>query len=80
MDSSYKQFLEDLGIGREIHFIYKGENYYIGCGTSEWMFWKFYDSDSEVIGEDMEDLLSKVMLEGKLIKEVWELIDIDTIF
>ena len=50
IDYSYEEFLEDLGIGREIEFIYKKENYYIGCGTGKFMFWKFYDSTSEIIG------------------------------
>ncbi|MFK9095518.1 hypothetical protein [Bacillus salipaludis] len=41
------------------------------------MFWKFYDSTSEIIGEDLQDLLRKVKLDNKFIKEVWELIEID---
>jgi hypothetical protein len=77
---SYEEFLEDIIMGREIHFIYKEEEYYIGRGTGQFMFWKFYDSASEIIGEDVEDLLRKVRLEAKQIKEVWDLIEIDTIF
>jgi hypothetical protein len=77
---SYGDFLKDLATGREIHFIYKEENYYIGCGTGRFMFWKFYDAASEIIGEDVEDLLRKVDLDGKKIKDAWDLIAIDTIF
>ncbi|WP_285842660.1 hypothetical protein [Metabacillus litoralis] len=44
------------------------------------MFWKLNDADSEMIGKDMEDLLLKVKLDGKLITEIWNLIEIDTIF
>lgn len=77
---SYEEFLEDLSMGREIHFIYRDEKYYIGCGTGKFMFWKSYDTSSEITGEDMEDLLRKVKLDGKLIKEIWNLIEIDTIF
>ena len=44
------------------------------------MFWKFYDSASEIIGEDSKDLLRKVILDGKQIKEVWNLLVIDGIF
>jgi hypothetical protein len=80
MEYSYEEFLEDSGMGREIHFIYRNEKYYIGCGTGQFMFWKFNDSASEIIGEDVEDLLRKVNLDEKLIKEVWDLIKIDTIF
>jgi len=77
---SYEEFLKELDMGREIHFTFKDENYYIGCGTGQFMFWKFYDSASEIIGEDVEDLLRKVNLDSKLIKEVWDLIQIDIIF
>ncbi len=44
------------------------------------MFWKFYDSASEIIREDSEDLLRKVIFDGKQIKEVWNLLKIDNIF
>jgi tricorn protease-like protein len=77
---SYEEFLEDLSMGREVHFIYRDEEYYIGCGTGKFMFWKSYDTSGEIIGKDMEDLLRKVKLDGKLIKEIWNLIEIDTIF
>ncbi|WP_316570412.1 hypothetical protein [Neobacillus sp. YIM B06451] len=80
MDYSFKEFLEDSKIGREIHFIFGSENYYIGCNTGQFMFWKFDDSNSEVIGEDAEELLQKVKFDGKPLKEVWHLIKIDTIF
>ncbi|MDQ0242946.1 hypothetical protein J2S09_000482 [Bacillus fengqiuensis] len=80
MDYSYEEFLEDLDMGREIEFIYKGENYYIGCGTGTFMFWKAYDSTSEIAGETVENLLEKVKLNGKSIKEVWGLIEIDHVF
>ncbi|MFE6169386.1 hypothetical protein ACFVP8_16185 [Viridibacillus arvi] len=80
MEYSYEEFLEDLSMGREIHFIYKDETFYIGCGTGQFMFWKFNNSASEIIGENVEDLIRKVKLDGKLIKECWSLIKIDTIF
>ncbi|WP_264740041.1 hypothetical protein [Cytobacillus firmus] len=80
MNYSYEEFLKDLDIGREIHFIYKDETYFIGRGTGHFMFWKFYDSASEIKGEDVEDLLRKVNFDGKKIKEVWDLIEIDSIF
>ena len=79
-DYNFEAFLNDLITGREIHFIYKKESYYIGRGTGNFMFWKFYDSASEIIGEDAEDLLQKVKLDGKLIKESWDLINIVSIF
>lgn len=80
MNYSYEEFLEDLDAGREIHFIYKNENYYMGAGTGRFMFWKYYDSASEIIGEDSKDLLRKVILDGKQIKELWNLLKIDSVF
>ncbi|WP_409368505.1 hypothetical protein [Lysinibacillus sp. 38-6] len=77
---NYGNFLEDLRAGREIHFIYKEENYYIGCGTGQFMFWRFYDSTSEMIGKDLDDLLRQVQLDGMQIKQVWDCIHIDMIF
>lgn len=46
----------------------------------KFMFWKFYDSSNEIIGEDVDDLLRKVKLDGKPIRVVWNLIVIDSIF
>lgn len=80
MEYSYEEFLEDLSMGREIHLIYTDDKFYIGCGTGHFMFWKFDDLASEIIGEDVGDLLRKVKIDGKLIKELWDLIKIDTIF
>ncbi|HWO95631.1 MAG TPA: hypothetical protein VNM45_04715 [Bacillus sp. (in: firmicutes)] len=80
MDYSYEEFLEDLSIGREVEFTYKGQNYYIGRGTGKFMFWKFHDPTSEIMGKNVEDLLQKVKLDGKSIIEVWELIEVDFVF
>lgn len=80
MDYGYEEFLEDLGMGREVEFTYKEQNYYIGCGTGKFMFWKFHDSTSEIMGKDVEDLLQKVKLDGKAIMEVWDLIEVDCVF
>jgi len=44
------------------------------------MFWRFYDSTSEIIGKDQDDLLRQVKLEGMQIKQVWDSIHIDMIF
>lgn len=77
---SYREFYKDLGRGREIHFIYKDEEYYIGRGTGKFMFWRFYDPSTEIIGEDVDDLLRKVKLNGKPIRVIWNLIVIDSIF
>lgn len=80
MNYSYEKFLHDLNIGHEIHFIYKETDYYIGCGTGHYMFYKAYDDSSEIFGDDVDDLFRKVKLHGNSIKEVWNDIKIDIIF
>ncbi|MFJ7667574.1 hypothetical protein ACIQXI_10710 [Lysinibacillus sp. NPDC097195] len=76
----YENLLDDLRVGREIHFLYMSESYYIGRGTGQFMFWRFYDAASQIIGKDMDDLLQQVKLGGLPIKEVWESIVIKEIF
>lgn len=44
------------------------------------MFWKVYDSTSEIMGKNVKDLLRKVKLDGKSIMEVWDLIEINCVF
>ncbi|MGG3887532.1 hypothetical protein [Metabacillus fastidiosus] len=80
MNYDYKELIKDLNMGREIEFIYNHERYYIGYGRGKSMFWRFNDSTSEIEGENVEDLLQKIKLDGKLIIEVWDLIKIDIIF
>jgi hypothetical protein len=48
--------------------------------TGKFMFWKVYDSTSEIMGKNVEDLLQKVKLDGKSIMEVWDLIEINCVF
>lgn len=76
MNYSYEEFLYDLGMGREVEFIYKGDNYYI----SNWGFWRFYDALSEITANDEENILEKVKLDGKSILEIWNLIEIDIVY
>ncbi|WEG14489.1 hypothetical protein PU629_09085 [Pullulanibacillus sp. KACC 23026] len=56
------------------------KNYYIGRGTGRYMFWEFNNPASETVGENTEELLSKVRIEGKSIKEIWDLIEIDVFY
>ena len=44
------------------------------------MFWRFYDAASEIKGVDAQDLLQKVQLDGKRIKELWDLIEINDVY
>ncbi|MCM2534501.1 hypothetical protein NDK43_21855 [Neobacillus pocheonensis] len=76
MDYSYKEFLEDLNMGREVEFTYKGDKYYI----SSWGFWRFYDDSSEITISDEENILEKVKLDGKSILEIWNLIEINIVY
>ncbi|MEM5018351.1 hypothetical protein WKH31_18800 [Metabacillus indicus] len=68
MNYSYEELVEDLVIGREIEFFFNTKKFYIGCGTGRYMFWEFNNQSSEIIGENTEDLLAKVKIEGESIK------------
>jgi hypothetical protein len=58
MGYSYKQFFEDLQIGREVQFVYKGQKYFIGWGEGEKRtFCKSQDAASSVISDSIEKLL-----------------------
>jgi hypothetical protein len=70
MQYTYEELIEGLDMGGEIEFTYKNTNYYIGRGTGRYMLWEFNNSASEIVGENTEDLLSKVRIEGKSIKEI----------
>lgn len=72
---SYRADSWTFRYGKRDSVYVREEEYYIGCGTGKFMFWKSYDTDSEII-IDLEDLLLKVKLDGKLINEIWKLIEI----
>ncbi|MCM2534325.1 hypothetical protein NDK43_20670 [Neobacillus pocheonensis] len=76
MDYSYKEFLEDLKMGKTMHFMYEDERYCI----SNWGFWKVQDASSKISNDGEEDILNKVKLDGKSIVEIWSLIQINHIF
>jgi hypothetical protein len=78
MGYSFEELIKDLNIGREFEFSFKAKKYYIGCGTGKYLFWEFNNEASEIIGK--KELLSKVKVEGKSIKDIWEFIEIDSIF
>jgi len=71
---SVRRNIELLRECREIHFIYKEENYYISGQN----FGGFNDEASEI--EDSNDLLQKVKLDRKSIMELWDRIEIESIF
>jgi hypothetical protein len=80
MQYAYEELIEGLEMGGEIEFTYRNTNYYIGRGTGRYMFWEFNNPASEIVGEDIEGLLSKVKIEGKSIKELWGLIEINVFY
>ncbi|MGM0878925.1 MAG: hypothetical protein ACQEWV_30755 [Bacillota bacterium] len=61
MDNSYKRFLEDLHIGREVQFVYNDQKYFIGWGAGEKrMFCKFQDAANKIVSDSIEELLKQV--------------------
>jgi hypothetical protein len=63
MGYSYKQFFEDLQIGKEVQFVYNGQKYFIGWGEGEKrIFCKSQEAASSVISDSMEKLLKPLFL------------------
>lgn len=77
---TYNELLEDLRSGREVHFLYKDETYYIGRGTGIYMFWKFYCPETELSRSNLEDFLADIEVDGKTIKELWKSVRVDSVF
>ncbi|EZP77212.1 hypothetical protein H839_06204 [Parageobacillus genomosp. 1] len=42
MDYSFEDLENDLEIGHEIHFVYKGQEYSISCSHDGWHLSEFY--------------------------------------
>ena len=81
MGYSYRQFIEDLQIGREFQFVYNGQKYFIGWGAGEKrMFCRSQDTVIKVVSNSIEELLKQVRLDGKFLKEIWGSIEVTTIF
>lgn len=74
MNYTYSMLVEDLLIGHEFEFFYKGKTYGIVNGDKG----NILCTDNKSIGSDYEDileLLATVKIDGKSIEEIFKEID-----
>lgn len=77
---SFEQLEEDLGLGHEIEFIYQGEKYSITQTDNGWNIMKFYDYDTLQVFNNEKDLLKNARIKSKQLKDIWEDVEVTTIF
>lgn len=80
MDYSYKELEEDLSMGHEIEFIYKGEKYSITQAHNGWNFMKFYDYETIQVFQDEQDLLRNAKIGSDYLKDIWNDVKVTTVY
>ncbi|GLH62947.1 hypothetical protein [Parageobacillus sp. G301] len=78
MDYSFEDLENDLEIGHEIHFVYKGQKYSISCSHDGWHLSEFY-KDYQTFRTHKE-LLENGTINGKYLKEIWNDVEVTEIF
>jgi hypothetical protein len=71
MNYTYEELVEDLSLGHEVEFSYKGEKYSISRNQSGWFLTKFSDIDSVQKYNDSDELLEKGIIDSKSIRLIW---------
>ncbi|MFC6226819.1 hypothetical protein ACFQI7_03290 [Paenibacillus allorhizosphaerae] len=75
---TYTEFVNDLGMGREIEFLYKNSKYSI-TNTPNGHVFSEYNSNFNTY-QTIEELIKRTRIDNKNLKELWEEITIDCIF
>ncbi len=75
---TFEQLKQDLSIGHEFEFSYKGAVYHISQGTDGWFFTR-PEGDSRFF-HTPEELVLHAKVNGKRLEEVWPEVEIRVIF
>ncbi|GED15538.1 hypothetical protein [Aneurinibacillus migulanus] len=76
---TFQIFTEDLKIGREFNFSYKNKKYFISRGKGVWFL--SYDKEKEPFTfKDVEDLLTNARIEGAKLEDIWDEVEVTSIF
>ncbi|OPH61823.1 hypothetical protein BC351_00860 [Paenibacillus ferrarius] len=78
MSYSYEDLERDLAIGHELHFNFKGREYSISNNKDGWYLSESYSDYQSFV--DTNELLAKGKIDGKLLKEIWDEVDVSVIF
>ncbi|MGF7089180.1 hypothetical protein JOD24_003061 [Kroppenstedtia sanguinis] len=79
MDCSYDQLVEYVFIGHDIEFEYKDKMYSITNTPNGYSFTAFY-SDNPLTFKNPNELLDKVTIENKSLKDIWQDVEVHEIF
>ena len=79
---SFKEFYNDLSIGREIEFEYKGKKYSITKTPNGWSFSRFYEVNVNNIQNfsTYQELITAAKIDDNLFMSVFDEIVITTIY
>jgi hypothetical protein len=78
MSYSYDELCRDLDIGHELHFKYKEKEYSISHTIEGSYLSEFYGEYQSF--NDHAELLQKGTIEGKSLKDIWDDVEVTTIF
>ncbi|MCM3360233.1 MULTISPECIES: hypothetical protein [unclassified Psychrobacillus] len=71
MNYTYKDLVDDLSLGHEVEFSYRGEKYSISRNENGWFLTKYNDIDTVQKYNDSEEVLEKGILDSKNIRLIW---------
>jgi hypothetical protein len=66
---TFENLVEDLKLGQEIEFAYKGEKYAISR-NEDWFLIRFGDEEGQVF-QGLDELLNNARINMKTLKEIW---------
>lgn len=79
MEYSFNELSRDLDIGHEIEFTYTTRKFSITNTGSGWVLTEFYKQDDQVFST-AQGLLHHGTIDGILLKKIWPMVHVDTIF
>lgn len=79
MKCNFEEFIENVNMGREIEFIYINTMYFITHNKRKWRLIKVDDKSSQWF-DSPNELIKKAKINSKHLWEIWDFVDIDTIY
>jgi len=79
MDYSYEELKSDLATGHEVEFYYNGHKYSISNNKFGWYLTKYYDENYQSF-KTVNELLERGKINRKTLEEIWDEVDVETIF
>lgn len=80
MKYTFEKMLEDLAIGHEVEFKYKGEKYSISTNKDGWYLTKYSDWENYQSFKTYMDLINRSNIDNKKIKDIWKDVKVESVF